>query len=198
MPASHVKLRLLTQQDRATVHKWLADPYILQLTFVVPGPAASQPFGFSPQAADRYFDMLLHDMTRQTFAIEVDGLHVGNIGLKSLNRFSMTSDCFIEVGEAPYRDRGVGTSAMMILLDYGFYRLGLKEVRLEVLEFNERALNVYQKLGFVRTHRSGWHYDQNLKYWQVLAMALGKERWLQRRSLVSLRPDLQLYPLSSP
>jgi RimJ/RimL family protein N-acetyltransferase len=71
----------------------------------------------------------------------------------------------IGIGEPAYRDRGYGTDAMRTILRYGFDELNLHRVGLDVHSNNDRAIHVYEKLGFrhegVRResiHRDGqWH-----------------------------------------
>jgi RimJ/RimL family protein N-acetyltransferase len=44
--------------------------------------------------------------------------------------------------------RGLGTEATILVLGHAFGRLGLDEVRLDVLAFNERAIRCYRNAGF--------------------------------------------------
>jgi RimJ/RimL family protein N-acetyltransferase len=46
------------------------------------------------------------------------------------------------------RDRGLGTEATHLIVGYGFERLGLHRISLEVYSFNPRARRVYEKVGF--------------------------------------------------
>lgn len=185
-----IKLRFLNRQDNQKVKKWLRDPYILELTFVIPGPERRASLPFDEKMMDQYIDVLLSDRSRKTFAIEVDGSHVGNVGLKEINLETKKAELFIEIGESDYRGIGVGKAAMAILMDYVFLQMGLEEMVLEVLEFNQAALRVYQHLGFEISHRSGWHYDPNGRYWQVWLMRLPKERWMFVRDELVLPSNL--------
>jgi len=47
-----------------------------------------------------------------------------------------------------YRDAGLGTEALPLALDYAFSELDLHKVFLRVLDFNARAIHVYEKCGF--------------------------------------------------
>jgi RimJ/RimL family protein N-acetyltransferase len=47
------------------------------------------------------------------------------------------------------RDRGLGTESTRLIVGYGFERLGLHRISLEVYAFNPRARRVYDKVGFV-------------------------------------------------
>ncbi|WP_330478954.1 GNAT family N-acetyltransferase [Streptomyces platensis] len=45
-------------------------------------------------------------------------------------------------------DRGIGSEAIHLLLDYAFDRVGLHRVQLEVFDYNPRARRAYEKCGF--------------------------------------------------
>jgi RimJ/RimL family protein N-acetyltransferase len=86
---------------------------------------------------------------------------------------------------------------MIILLEYAFKTLMLDEIRLEVLEFNLPAIRVYQKLGFVRTHRSGWHYDaEGGQYWQVWSMCLTSDRFSALQKRLTLGAEIKMIPFT--
>jgi len=46
------------------------------------------------------------------------------------------------------QNRGVGTEALRLVLAHAFGPLGLHRVSLDVYAFNERAIHVYEKVGF--------------------------------------------------
>lgn len=192
-----IKLRFLDRKDDFLVRKWLSDPYILELTFVIPGPDKRKSLPFDEKMMAQYLDVLLSDRSRKTFAIEAGGNHVGNIGLKEINTEKKKAELFIEIGESDYRGMGVGKAAMAILMDYFFLQMGFNEMILEVLEFNQAALRVYQQIGFQMSHRSGWHYDAQGRYWQVWLMRLNKDQWASSRKKLPLPSNLKLKPLLS-
>lgn len=45
--------------------------------------------------------------------------------------------------------RGYGSEATKLMLEYGFKNLKLHRIQLIVLDLNERAQQVYRKMGFV-------------------------------------------------
>lgn len=190
-----INLRFLEKEDHARVKKWLEDPYVLELTFVIPGPEKRSTLPFNDKMMEQYIQALLSDKTRKTFAIEVSGEHVGNVGLKEIDLAAKKAELFIEIGESDYRGIGVGKAAMAILMDHAFHNMGLEEICLEVLEFNNTALRLYKQLGFQTSHRSGWHYDTEGRYWQVWWMRLPKERWVSAREQVLISGNLFPKPL---
>ena len=58
------------------------------------------------------------------------------------------------------RNRGLGTEATRLIVGYGFERLGLHRIWLEVYAFNPRARRAYEKVGF----RSEGVLRESLRY----------------------------------
>jgi RimJ/RimL family protein N-acetyltransferase len=73
---------------------------------------------------------------------------VGNCGLMHVNLQQRTAELGIMIGERDCWDRGYGTEATRLVLDYGFNVLGLHNVWLAVYSSNPRAIRVYARVGF--------------------------------------------------
>jgi RimJ/RimL family protein N-acetyltransferase len=162
--------------DAPSVRRWMADPAVIRFTVVVPGPEYGPLQPYSAEEADQYLETLVRDRARKSWAIEVNAVHVGNVGLKDYAAGNPEAECFIELGERSVRGRGVGRQAMAMLLDHGFGSLGLERVRLGVFEFNRPAIRLYRALGFVDDGRYGWHFADG-RFWDVNAMVLERARW---------------------
>lgn len=72
----------------------------------------------------------------------------------------------IGIGDPDYRDKGYGTDAFRLTVNYGFRELGLYKISLGVFAYNTRARHVYEKYGFVLEgtqrailYRDGQHHD---------------------------------------
>src|SRR5262249_32667781 len=83
----------------------------------------------------------------------------------------------IGIGDAEYRDRGYGTDAMRLTVNYAFRELNLYRVTLGVFSYNERARHVYEKVGFVlegtqraAIYREGERFD-------MLIMGILRPEW---------------------
>lgn len=185
-------LRPLEEGDRERIYQWLQDPDLVSLTFIVPGPNSSDRTNFSRLASDHYFNMLVQDPDRKTFAIVLDGAHVGSIGLKKIDLNRRSCEFFMEVGPTDLRGKGIGSAALSMVLDYAYFELGMQTVNLEVLEFNEGALKVYERLGFEHIGRLGWHFDIANEYRQVLGMRMQDVDWFFQREKLRLSPEYVL------
>lgn len=175
-----IHLRSLNHKDKPQVCRWMISPFIIHHTFVVPGPYAI-PYDFATYAyAERYFYQLMTDKQRETFAIMYGDEHIGNVGLKEIDHKLLKAECFIEIGRSTFRGQGYGLEAMTQLLIKAFRDLGLKEVELEVLEFNVAAIKVYKRLGFRADSHYIWHYDEFGMYWRVIKMSLSASGFFAR------------------
>lgn len=59
--------------------------------------------------------------------------------------------CNFRIALAPAgRDRGFGTEAARLIVDYVFTHLPIHRISLDVFDFNPRAAHVYERVGFVR------------------------------------------------
>lgn len=86
---------------------------------------------------------------------------IGTCQLHSINDIHRSAELQIRLGESEERGHGYGTEAVHLLLDFGFKDLNLHRVYVNVLGRNERALRLYEKVGFVRegTLREAAHID---------------------------------------
>jgi RimJ/RimL family protein N-acetyltransferase len=73
---------------------------------------------------------------------------IGNCGLMEVDNLNRTAEIGIFIGNKNYWNKGYGTEALKLLLDYGFKALNLHNVLLRVFSFNKRAIKCYEKAGF--------------------------------------------------
>ena len=68
-------------------------------------------------------------------------------------------------------------------IDYeegAFADLGLREVSLKVFAFNQSAVRAYEGVGFTRLRTDPEFHELGGASWEVLNMALRRERWLKQ------------------
>ena len=75
---------------------------------------------------------------------------IGNCGYVNIDNLNQTAEAGIFIGNKDYWDRGYGTEALMLLMDYGFKAINLHSIFLRVYSFNKRAIKAYEKIGFKR------------------------------------------------
>lgn len=94
---------------------------------------------------------------------------IGNCGLFQLDLVNGSAGIGITIGEKQLWGHGLGTDAMLALLDFGFGQLRLERLWLEVYDFNERGRKSYDKCGFQlegtlrhAMYKQGRHIDVQL------------------------------------
>ena len=101
-----------------------------------------------------------------------DGTLIGNVSLMNLNLVSGTASLGVFIGEEENRNKGYGTEAMKLLVDYGFNILRLHNIDLSVFSFNERAIKSYEKVGFKEYGRRHESYFLDGKYHDEIFMEI--------------------------
>ena len=108
--------------------------------------------------------------------LEKDKL-IGTIGLEDINHINRTATLGIFIGDKEYRSNGYGTEAIRLILDYGFNYMNLNNIKLDVMEFNERAQKCYKKCGFKEYGRRRKSNFTNGKYYDVVQMDILAEEF---------------------
>jgi diamine N-acetyltransferase len=158
-----VRLRPIERDDLPRFVEWFGDPEVRRhLLIYLP---------FSLAQEERWFENLLERLERQTdvlLAIETaDGVHIGNLGLHSIDWKNRSAEFGIAIGEKAYWGQGYGTDAVRTLLDLAFREMNLHRVFLRVNVDNVRGIRCYEKAGFRRegtsrdaTFSDGAYHDQ--------------------------------------
>ncbi|HEX7304343.1 GNAT family protein [Lentzea sp.] len=105
---------------------------------------------FTLEDYEAYIERTLNDPNRYTRAITEDGEFLGEVVL-TVDPDNRSAGLRIALWGG--FGKGYGTIAIRHVLDHAFTVLGLHRVELEVYAFNERAIHVYEKLGFRREGR---------------------------------------------
>ncbi len=141
-----VRLRPIERDDLPRYVEWFGDPEIRRhLLIYLP---------FSLAQEERWFENLLRRLERQEIvlmAIETaEGVHIGNVGLETIDWKNRHAEMGIMIGEKAYWNQGYGADAIRTLLGLAFREMGLHRVFLRVDADNGRGIHCYEKVGFQR------------------------------------------------
>ena len=95
---------------------------------------------------------------------------IGTVGLENINWLDRTATLGIFIGDKEYRDKGYGTEAIKLILEYGFKYLKMHNIKLHLMSFNERALKCYKKCGFKEIGRRRESAFLDGKYYDTIIM----------------------------
>jgi RimJ/RimL family protein N-acetyltransferase len=100
---------------------------------------------------------------------------LGNCGFFDIDQLNQTAEAGIFIGNKNFWNKGYGTEALSLLLDYGFKALNFHNVLLRTYEYNKRAMRAYEKVGFkkIGTRREGLY--RNLERHNVIYMDIVPE-----------------------
>lgn len=108
------------------------------------------PFPYKISDAEAFIENCLAHEPTNTFAIEYNEEVVGAIGFdKQTDVYRLSAELGYWVGE-PYWGMGIATSAVKLMIDYGFEVLGLVRIYAGVFENNPSSMKVLEKAGFTK------------------------------------------------
>ncbi len=106
------------------------------------------PHPYKEKDAEYFIGMCMKENPPVTFAIEYKGEFAGMIGLvPQQDVYRRTAEIGYWLGE-PYRNKGIATAAVNLIVDYGFKKLKLVRIHTGVFDHNKGSQRVLEKCGF--------------------------------------------------
>jgi RimJ/RimL family protein N-acetyltransferase len=101
---------------------------------------------------------------------------VGTVGIHESDRRFRNAwlDVWLSTNE---RGKGYGGEAILILLNYFFNELDYYRIALDVYEMNEKAIQLYKKLGFSEEGRLRQHVFYRGRRWDEVIMGILKDEF---------------------
>jgi len=140
--------------------RWMTDPATTQYLYA---PGDEPPERHTSASLLDWGRRILADPTRLVFGLTVPGgtRAIGDARLGPI--LGRRAKFSIMIGEEEHRGRGLGTEATRMVCDFGFEKLGLREIRLQVNRQNRAAVRAYLNAGFeqrrgadMRLSRARW------------------------------------------
>lgn len=94
------------------------------------------------------------------------------------------AECIIDIGEKECWGKGYGREALQLLLDYAFLELNLHRVSLRVFSFNEKAIRLYERLGFKDEGRSRQSLYRDGRWHDICHMGILQEEYVTSKRSV--------------
>lgn len=172
-----VFFRAIEESDLEALRDWGNDPVIADLVV-----GWSFPVSMTDQR--KWFEACRTDQTTQRFVVESD--EDGVLGLTGLwnidwhNRHALTA---LKLGAANIRGKGYGTDAIMTLMKYAFFDVGLNRLWGAILPYNIGSYKAY-------VEKCGWRVEGRLCQ-EIFRH--GRYHDLYRVGV--LRQDFEIHPL---
>lgn len=108
------------------------------------------PHPYSLKDAEVFIDMCLKMNPPQIFAIEYNGIYVGNIGvIKGQDVYRKSGEIGYFLAE-PYWNKGIMPEAVNLVCDYAFSNLDVVRIFTGVFDYNPASQRVLEKCGFTK------------------------------------------------
>lgn len=171
-------LRRLQREDLEKIAEFRSDP----------GVAASlvgHTHTMSSDGAERWYEHHTSDPDASAIRAIIDGddAVIGYAFLRLTDAVTRRAEFAILIGDPNYRGQGVGREVTSWFLDLAFTCMGVLKVELQVLASNQRALGLYQGLGFVTEGKLRGAALRTGEYIDVVFMGIFAHEWMRHRSV---------------
>ncbi|HAO5620987.1 TPA: spermidine N1-acetyltransferase [Listeria monocytogenes] len=136
-----LKLRPLEREDLKFVHRLNNDAKIMSYWFEEPYEAFVE--------LQELYDKHIHDQSERRFILELDGQMVGLVELMEIDYIHRRAEFQIII-DPKFQGHGYAVSATKLAMKYAFHVLNMYKLYLVVDKVNEKAIHVYEKVGFIR------------------------------------------------
>lgn len=141
-----IKLSSIREEDIEDIMQWLDDYEFL--TYFDMLPAIPQ----TKKQVNETLDYFIKSQDKIILSIrhkESDKI-IGITGFDDIQWNNGAATLFIGIGDKEHSGKGYGKEALKMLINFGFYELNLHRIQLSVIGYNDRAIGLYEGLGFVR------------------------------------------------
>ncbi len=173
LESEKVRLRPMQPADLPKFVEWLADAEVRRWLAAVQEPPTLQ------DEID-WYESTRANPDSVLWSIEtLDGQLVGTIELR-LSPASHRAELGIAIQDKSQWNKGYGTDAVNLVLDYGFNDLDLNRVELTTDAENLRGRHCYEKCGFVEEGVLRQHRFVEGRFGDTISMSVLREEWEER------------------
>ena len=175
LKAERVRLTAFLDRDIELLKSWYGDSEFLRYYDYTPG---------FPKSAGQLTEMISeikNSNDKYIFAIrniQSDEL-IGVCGFENILWNNGTATVYIGLGNREYRGKGFAREALQLILEFAFMELNLHKLQLSVISYNNAAITLYEKAGFIKegTLRE-FVYRDNIRY-DLFCYGLLRREWLK-------------------
>lgn len=174
--SSRVRLRKVSNEDTELYHKWRNDMEVMYSTNLSLDV-------YSMETTKEFVDRVIlgsHSAKSYIIVEKEKEIPIGIVALIHIDFKNRNAESIIDIGEKEYWGKGFGSEAFKLLLDYAFYEMNLHRVSLRVFSFNDRAIRLYNKLGFKREGNSRQSLFRNGKWHDIIHMGLLQNEYVEK------------------
>ncbi len=167
-----IKLRKLSANDYTTYHNWRNDIEVMETT-------SPQLDIYTLEETEQYISAIVSESTAKGYLIEYKETEqtVGIVSLINIDYKNRSAECIIDIGVKDMWGKGIGSAAISLILEFAFNELNLHRVYLQVFSFNERAIKLYEKMGFTHEGKFRQALYRAGKWHDIVIMGILKDEY---------------------
>lgn len=172
-----IYLRGLEKEDlKRNMFQWANDSEVTYYMFMGAIPN-------SMELLEEEYEQIVKSKNDVVFAIvdKKTDVHIGNVGLYTINWISWSGELRIIIGDKEYWNKGYGTEATKLTVQYGFEKLNINKVWLGVNAEHEGAIKAYENAGFVHEGILRQEIYRNGKYYDAVRMSILKDEYFAHK-----------------
>lgn len=168
-----IRLTAVTNEDVTTIAGWYEDTVFSRLFDATPA---------RPRNTDYWLNWLKDQEKKSDnflFAIRPRNRNelIGYIQLEDFLWSHENCWLSIGIGEKQNWGKGFGREAVELILKYAFHELNLHRIQLTVFSYNERAISLYESLGFKQEGVFREHLQRDGRRYDMLLLGLLRREW---------------------
>lgn len=110
------------------------------------------------------------------FRIEHEDKLIGEISFRTIKWFNRKAEISLFI-TPEYQGKGFGKQALLMLLKFAFKKMNLYRLEAEVVDYNDKAKSLFEKVGFVLEGRLREAKYNDGKYYDLLRFGLLKHEY---------------------
>lgn len=164
----------------AVESKWTHDADFMRLMELKPiRPLSAEMVKKSYEAIEKEMD---EDKNLFYFAIQTreNNQFIGKALIEMIDWTNSNGFLRLGIGETQQRRKGYGSQALQMLLRFAFNELNLYRVTAVVPAYNEGAIRLFQKFGFVEEVRRRKAIQRDGEVWDIVSFGLLNAEWREQ------------------
>ncbi|GAJ97616.1 LOW QUALITY PROTEIN: GCN5-related N-acetyltransferase [Geomicrobium sp. JCM 19055] len=179
--SERLHLRKFTVHDAEIYHAWRTDEQVMKTTSL-----SLDDFTF--EETKQFVQQVLvgHPQSKTYMIVNTESnTPIGVISLIHMDTKNRNAEMIIDIGEKEYWGSGYGFEAVNVLLTYAFLEQNIHRISLNVFAFNERAIRLYERIGFQQEGRSREAIFRDGRYHDIIQMGLLQTEFIGKRAILT-------------
>ena len=180
-----IRLTAVAKTDLPTISVWYEDTVYSRMFDAIPAVPKSQ------AQLEQWLEGVYKAKDSFLFAVRPldEETLLGYIELDGILWAHQNCWLGIGMGNREHWGQGFGRESMELALNFAFHELNLHRVQLTVFSYNERAINLYQKLGFKQEGVFREHIQRDGRRYDMILYGLLRWEWTERLDKLEINPS---------